>query len=430
MKRSDGVSRREALLAAAGTALSAACGPSGEQGRSTAPRVVVIGAGAFGGWTALWLLRRGARVTVVDAWGPGNSRASSGGETRVIRATYGPDAIYTDMVVRALALWKEHAAAWDDRLFTETGALWMAGDEDDFAKQAVPILRDRGVAFEELDGDEMGRRFPQIRPDGITYALHEKGAGFLAARRGCRRVLDAFLAEGGAYREARAEPGSTRGGRMREVSLSDGSRLEADVFVFAGGPWLAELFPGFNPPLVAPTRQEILYFGTPPGRPDLTETGLPVWVETGERFFYGVPGSENRGFKVADDARGALFDPTNGDRTPSGAAIRAAREYMEFRFPAMVGAPLLEARVCQYEQSPDGHLIVDTHPDAGNVWIAGGGSGHGYKLGPALGEMLADQVIGDRDKEPFFALDRFAGALASKLAPDSSPTRRDIHEEV
>jgi glycine/D-amino acid oxidase-like deaminating enzyme len=159
---------------------------------------------------------------------------------------------------------------------------------------------------------------------------------------------------------------------------------------------------------VSPTRQEILYFGTPPGRPDLTDAALPVWVETGASLFYGVPGSNYRGFKVADDSRGAPFDPTDGDRTPSAEAIRTGRTYMERRFPAMRGAPLVEARVCQYEQSADGHLIVDTHPEADNAWIAGGGSGHGYKLGPALGEMLAGQALGERAKEPFFGLARFA----------------------
>ena len=205
---------------------------------------------------------------------------------------------------------------------------------------------------------------------------------------------------------------------MRDIRLANGETLEADLFIFAGGPWLAELFPGFDPPLVSPTRQEILYFGTPPGRTDLTDAELPVWVETGASLFYGVPGSNYRGFKVADDSRGAPFDPTDGDRTPSAKAIRTARTYMEHRFPAMRGAPLIEARVCQYEQSADGHLIVDTHPEAANAWIAGGGSGHGYKLGPALGEMLAGQALGEREKEPFFGLARFAGSSAATPNPD------------
>lgn len=412
------VSRREALtvgLAAAGSALSA-CTRSGEpdgasspeEAAPSGPRVVVVGAGAFGGWTARWLHRAGARVTVVDAWGPGNSRASSGGDTRVIRATYGADRIYSEMVVRALELWREHEEAAGEQLFFPTGALWMSGGDDAYIRDAAPVLSSLGVAFEELSGDELGRRYPQIDPAGIQTALFEAGAGYLLARRGCQSVHRTLVSEGASYRQLRAEPGAMTDGRMTEIRLSDGSRLEADVFVFAGGPWLGELFPGFDPPLVSPTRQEILFFGAPPGRTDLTDTELPVWVETGGDLFYGIPGSDYRGFKVADDARGAPFDPTHGDRTPSAEAIRAGRTYMERRFPAMRGAPLLEARVCQYEQSRDGHLIVDTHPEADNVWIVGGGSGHGYKLGPALGEMAAAQVLGELEREPFFGLSRFA----------------------
>ena len=335
------ISRREAIatgLAGAGAAAAlGACGngPGGtaeptpasgvsQSGRGV--RAVVVGAGAFGGWTALELLRRGAQVTLVDAWGPGNSRASSGGETRVIRATYGPDRIYSEMVVRALALWKDAGERWGDRLFFETGALWMSDGVDPYATDAVPILADLGVPFEELTGEELGRRFPQIDPEGIAYTLYEKSAGYLLARRGCQRVLEGFLAEGGEYRQAKASPGAMAGGALGDIRLASGETLEADIFVFAGGPWLAELFPGFDPPLVSPTRQEILYFGTPPGRPDLTDAELPVWVETGESLFYGVPGSNFRGFKVADDARGAPFDPTDGDRTPSPEAIRDSAE--------------------------------------------------------------------------------------------------------
>ena len=418
------ISRREAIatgLAGASAAAGlGACG-NGAGGAAESPatvserlpqsgrgvRAVVVGAGAFGGWTALELLRRGTEVTLVDAWGPGNSRASSGGETRVIRATYGPLRIYSKMVVRALAKWKEAGERFRDQLFVETGALWMSDGVDRYATEAVPILADLGVPFEELTGEELGRRFPQINPEGIATTLHEQSAGYLLARRACQRVLEGFLAEGGEYRHARAAPGGMVDGTMRDVRLAGGETLEADIFVFAAGPWLTELFPGFDPPLVTPTRQEILYFGAPPGRTDLTDAELPVWVETGASLFYGVPGSNFRGFKVADDSRGAPFDPTDGDRTPSADAIRVAREYMEHRFPAMRGAPLIEARVCQYEQSADGHLIVDTHPEAENAWIVGGGSGHGYKLGPALGEMLAEQALGEQQREPFFGLQRF-----------------------
>ena len=309
------------------------------------------------------------------------------------------------MVARAHEIWKEYEARWNDRLLFPIGMLRMRSGENEYTKAAVPILRELGLPVEELDGDELARRFPQINPEGLTYGVFERDAGYLLARRGCERVLREFVEAGGSFRRAEAAPGGMDGGRMREIRLADGSAVEADVFVFACGPWLAKLFPEFDPPLVRPTRQEVFYFGPPAGRADLTEEEFPTWIEGP---FYGIPATRFRGFKIADDRRGADFDPTDGDRTPSAKGIREAREYMEHRFPGLRGAPLIEARVCQYEQSADGELIVDTHPEADNVWIAGGGSGHGYKLGASLGEMLAGQVLGEREKEPFFGLARLA----------------------
>ena len=430
MSEHASISRREAITAGlAGAAASAAlgaCGNTTGSGTEEGPRRKrkclpepdaasapwSVGAGAFGGWTALWLRRAGAEVTLVDAWGPGNSRASSGGETRLIRASYGPRRVYSAMVARSLEIWKEHQARWDEPVvLSRRNAPDEQRGDPNTRRAAVPILRELGLAVEEFDGDELARRYPQINPEGISYALFERDAGYLLARRGCERVLRDFLAEGGRFLRAEAAPGTTGGGRMRDIRLSDGSSVEADLFVFACGPWLARLFPEFDPPLVQPTRQEVFFFGPPAGYADLTDEAFPTWIDDGP--FYGVPGSAGRGFKIADDTRGAPFDPTTGDRTPSAAGMRAAREYMEHRFPAMRGAPLLEARVCQYEQSADGNLIVDTHPEAANAWIAGGGSGHGYKLGAALGEMLADQALGEREKEPFFSLSRLLSQPAA-----------------
>src|SRR2546421_12980982 len=116
------------------------------------PHVVVVGAGAFGGWTALYLRRRGARVTLLNAWGPGNARASSGGETRVIRATYGPRAIYSRLAVRALALWQEHERLWKRRLLHPIGVLWLGEDDDSYEKGALPILKEAGCRLQGLSG--------------------------------------------------------------------------------------------------------------------------------------------------------------------------------------------------------------------------------------------------------------------------------------
>ena len=411
------LSRRTLLaslpVATVAHALSAAGNPSaaGKKTRrargAKGPSVVVVGAGAFGGWTALHLLRRGAKVTLLDAWGPGNSRASSGGETRVIRGTYGPSPVYVKLVARALQLWRENEKRWGKRLYHRTGALWMVQKDDRYEKASLPLLRQAGLEFEELKPSDVARMYPQINPERVEWAIHEKDAGYLTARRACEAVLDGFTAEGGEYRQVSVSPPGIDGEKVSGLALSDGTKVVADAYVFACGPWLGKLFPDLMGNRIRSTRQEVFFFGTPAGDPRFSEDALPVWIDHGERFWYGIPGNQWRGFKVADDTRGAPFDPTSGERVASAEGLRAARDYLGFRFPALKDSPLLESRVCQYENSPDEHFIVDRHPGAANAWLVGGGSGHGFKHGPALGELVAGNVLGEKPTEPFFSLSRF-----------------------
>lgn len=378
--------------------------------------IAVIGAGAFGGWTALYLLRRGARVTLLDAWGPGNSRSSSGGETRVIRGTYGPDQPYTKMAARAMHLWKEHEERWSRRFVHRIGVLWLAQVGDDrFERESLPMLSDAGIAHEELSRDDMIKRWPQINFEGVGWGICEPDGGFVTARVACQIVVEGFLAEGGEYKQTTVLPRDLERGPCDGLVLADGSRLVADQYVSACGPWLGKLFPETIGDKVRPTKQDVFFFGTPPGDDRFSEDKLPAWGEHHGRFMYGIPGNEGRGFKIADDSRGPDFDPTAGDRVVSADGLKAVREYLGFRFPAMKDAPLLETRVCQYENSPDNHFIVDRHPKADNVWMVGGGSGHGFKHGPALGEMVADLVIENRDAEAIFRVERFGTRSRAKV---------------
>jgi sarcosine oxidase len=389
---------------AAGTSAAAANGPSArERGK---PHVAVVGAGAFGGWTALHLRRRGARVTLLDGWGPGNSRASSGGETRVIRGLYGPDKVYVEWVVRSFALWREHEQAVGHPFYRPTGALWLFRGDDGYARVSAPLVRAAGLAVEQLLPADAAKRFPQVRFDGVKAVWFEPAAGYLLARRACASVVERFVAAGGEYRELAARPGALEGGRLAPLALSDGSTLAADAYVFACGPWLGRLLPDAVGARVRPSRQEVFFFGTPAGDARWSEERLPVWIDFGERVFYGIPGNDRRGLKVADDTRGEAFNPDAGERAPTPEGLARARALLAERFPDLAGAPLLEARVCQYENSPDGHFLLGPHPRAANAWLAGGGSGHGYKLGPALGEHVAALVLGDADPIPMFRPDR------------------------
>jgi len=378
------------------------------------PRVVVIGAGAFGGWTALELRRRGARVTLIDAWGPGNARASSGGETRVIRATYGTRAIYTKMAVRAIELWRAHDERWQRGFFRSTGALWMFGRDDSFGRASAAAVRAAGMPIEELTPSDAAKRFPQIAfDDTIHSVLWEPVAGYLFARRACEHVVERFVAEGGEYRQASVRTPVAVDGTLKSILLEDGGTIAADYFVFACGPWLGRVFPDVIGDRVKPTRQEVYYFGTPAGDDRFNDPKMPVWVDYRERLIYGIPGNANRGFKVADDTPGPAIDPTTATRDATPAGIAAARTFLQQRFPPLAQAPLLGSEVCQYEASPDSHFIVDRHPRASNAWLAGGGSGHGFKMGPAFGEMLAQCVLGTVTPDPQFGLARLTARPAA-----------------
>ena len=371
------------------------------------PGVLVVGAGAFGGWTALSLLRRGARVTLIDAWGPGNLRASSGGESRIIRGTYGPSQPYSRLTARAAQLWREQEARWQMRLLHRTGVLWLVTAQDDgFERGSLACLKEAGIACQELEVTELRRRWPQIHLDDVRWGIYEPDGGFLRAQLACQAVVKGFVAEGGEYQEAHVLRDGLESGARRGITLRDGRKLTADSYVFACGPWLSSLFPETIGYRIRSTKQEVFFFGTPPGDDRFSEGNLPVWADHSQRFLYGMPASEGRGFKIADDTRGPAFDPTSGERTVSPEGLKTIREYLGFRFPGMKNSPLIETRVCQYENTPDNHFIIDRHPMAENVWLVGGGSGHGFKHGPAVGEMVSALVMEGREPDPRFRLAR------------------------
>jgi glycine/D-amino acid oxidase-like deaminating enzyme len=374
------------------------------------PHVAVVGAGAFGGWTALELRRRGAEVTIVDAWGPGHVRASSGGETRVIRATYGTRTHCTTMALRALQLWREDEARTGRRFFRRTGVLWMLGgpEAERFGDASAAALRAHGAPIEQFGPADAARRYPQIAFEGISAVMLEPDAGYLLARRACEHVIEQLIDAGGSYRLGAAiAPVPLAASALTRLPLTDGGFIDADVFVFACGPWLRSLFPEVIGERIAATRQEVYYFGAPAGDADFTDRRLPAWIDFRDTQFYGIPGNAHRGFKLADDASGPPIDPTDDDRNASPAGLASARDFLAFRFPALARAPFIGSEVCQYESTPDADFIIDHHPGVENVWLVGGGSGHGFKMGPAVGELVASLVLGERDPDPRFALRRF-----------------------
>ena len=363
--------------------------------------VLVIGAGAFGTWTARWLLRRGASVTLVDQYGAGNSLASSGDESRVTRSAHGADAHYPVWQRRALEQW----LALDPALFMRTGVLWLAHRDDGFEAASLRTLAGLGIPAVRLEADALHERYPQLRTDDIGWALHEPDAGVLLARRAVAATARAVAEEGGEVRIGRAGLDQER----IVVEVEPGGSPGFDSVVFAAGAWLPKILPDVRDLQLSVPRQEVIYLATPPGDARFDAGSLPTWVEY-DAAFYGLPSIEGRGAKIAPDWPGPIVDPDTQERLLSDERIEASRAYLRRRIPDLAERPVAEGRVCQYELTPDTHFLIDRVPglEQLDAWVVGGGSGHGFKHAPVIGEYLSGLILGVDVSELAPPDDRFA----------------------
>jgi len=359
--------------------------------------VVVVGAGVFGAWTAYQLKRAGASVLLLDAYGPGNSRASSGGETRIMRLGYGPDEIYSRSAQRSMVLWQQLFEK-TGKLFQKTGLLWLARDNDSYCEATLTTLQRIGANYERLDREELARRFPQLAIGPTTWGILEPDAGALFAR----RAVQAVAAHVDYLAEAIAPPQS-KSGKLNSIQTTSGKEIVAEHYVFACGPWLPKMFPDLLGELIHITRQEIVFFGVPPGDDSFNAGAMPAWIDFND-LVYSIPNVDGRGLKMAIDAHGPEFDPDRGERVVTTSGLNAVREYLAQRVPRLANAPVSETRVCQYENTSNGDFLIDKHPAFENVWLIGGGSGHGFKHGPTVGEYAAEMITGRGTPQPRFSL--------------------------
>src|SRR5437667_2028142 len=361
--------------------------------------VAVVGAGVFGAWIALHLAKRGQRVLLLDAYGPGNSRSSSGDESRIIRMGYGADEIYTQWSQRSLIQWKElFAASGNQELFQKTGVLWLAKSGNAQLRATADVLGRNQVEFEQLDRAALGHRYPQINLEGIATGIYEPESGVLMARRAVAATAAEAVRLGVEVKLAAiAEPHGS--GTIEYVTSSAGEKFVAKEFVFACGAWLAKLFPAFLEDRIFPTRQTVFYFGIPAGDDRFSSPALPTWLIKNDEC-YGMPDLETRGLKIAMDQHGERIDPDTQSRVVTSTEVEEIRRLVAYRFPALAHAPIVETRVCQYENTWNGDFLIDRHPTLSNVWLAGGGSGHGFKHGPAVGEYVTRQILDDAEPEP------------------------------
>ena len=361
-----------------------------------APDVAVIGAGAFGGWTALYLQRMGAKVTLIDQYGPGNSRASSGDETRGIRTGYGLNELWSRWASEAIRRWikfdDEFGREMKVKLFFQTGDLTLRAEMEPFVEQTMQTWKKLGIRHDVLTIDEAKYRYPQINFDGINVVVHEHDAGVGRSRRACEVVAEVFRNEGGTITIAKAAPTPAVNGRMQHITLEPGGQLVAGQFVWACGPWLWKVLPEQMGNRMRTSMGYVYYFGTPAGDNRFTFPNLPSYNISGATGWPAlVP--DNRGLRIRTGG-GPHSDPDTVERDVDPATVARPRGLIDRYFPAMKGAPLLQTFACHYESSISRNFIMDRLPDYQNAWVSGCGNAEGFKQGPMTGEYTAHRVMG------------------------------------
>jgi sarcosine oxidase len=361
-------------------------------------QVVVVGAGVFGTWTAHHLVSAGCDVTLVDAYGPANPRASSSDQSRILRCGYGADEIYSAFARRAVEQWRALQERARVPIWHPCGVLLLADVGDPYAIATRHTLEHGGYAVEVLAPSGLRDRYPHLEAGDVSMALLEPDCGVLMARRAVRALAAELVRSGVRLMRGKAVV-AANSGRLRAIGLAGGGEITGDAFVFACGPWLPSVLAPSLARLIRPTRQTVVYFGTPAGDERFGRAQIPAWIDR-PAGVYGIPELEDAGLKVGIDEHGPPIDPDTDDRTPAPETIARARAWVERRFPAMKGAPVIGTRICQYENTSNGDLLIDRHPDYDNVWVAGGGSGHGFKHGPVVGELAAGLVLTGEQTHP------------------------------
>jgi glycine/D-amino acid oxidase-like deaminating enzyme len=385
------------------------------QSTSSSPEIVVIGAGIWGSSTAYHLRKLGAKVTLVDAYGPGNARSTSGDETRGVRSSYGDK---TGQLGEVWMLWARESMkrwiAFDEEwgrdfrlnLFHVTGDLIYRTEWDNFQLRCKIWWDKHQIPYEVLKPEDVRKAFPVIAIDDITAILYEPDAGVVRARRATQAVASAFEVLGGRIAIGRATPSKISNGRLEEVALDTGERLRADTFVFAVGPWLGKTFPDVFAKKMRVPIGYVCYFGTPVGDHRFTYPNMPTFNFPGVTGWPALP-VDNRGFRVRGTERAptqgtgrtqpavppAQQDPDTSDRWLDQARIDGARRFVAHRFPLLKDAPISQTHACHYEQTSSANFIIDKHPHMSNVWIAAGGNAEGFKFGLKIGDYASRRVM-------------------------------------
>jgi sarcosine oxidase len=374
--------------------------------------VIVIGLGGMGSAVAAHAARRGLRVVGLEQFDPVHDRGASTGKSRIIRKAYFEDPAYVPLLLRAYELWRELEGLAASDILTITGMLMLGGNESPILAGARLSAQRHGLRIEELGARDVEERYPMMRTRRGEVAVVEPDAGFvrpeaaIAAQLDVARVHGAQLHFGAAVRAW-----DVVGDERVEVTLTSGEHFAARRLVLCLGPWFVEHAAALGVPLRI-QRNVQAWFG--PADPRFAVGTLPVFFVDRPDYpmhLYGFPDIGD-GLKAAFHGYGETTRPGDLRRDVDAVEIEAIRSALDDFMPG-AGGSLCASKVCMYRLTPDEHFVVAPHPDAANVIVAGGFSGHGFKFCSVMGEIITDLVERGESRHDiaFLSPTRFANVL-------------------
>jgi sarcosine oxidase len=369
--------------------------------------VIVLGLGAMGSAAVYHLARRGIRVLGIDQFDPPHTLGSSHGDTRVIREAYFENPVYVPLVQRAYELWAELEKDFGEQLYLRTGGIMVGLPEGRVVSGTLRSAREHGLAHEVLDSAEIRKRFPGLHPSPKMIGVLEPRAGIVfpekcvAAHLVQARKLGAHVITNEKVQNWKVLAG------VVEVPTSRGV-FRGKRLVLAAGAWLPEIARELHVQFQV-ERQVLLWFEAL--KPELFQpSAFPIhlWEYEPGRDFYGFP-DLGTGVKIAFHHTGEFTSAERVDREVHERDILAMRGILEKFLPDANGE-FIRGTVCLYTNTPDGHFLIDYHPQHPEVVVGSPCSGHGFKFAAAIGEMLADLAMGTKPRvqADLFQFKRFA----------------------
>ena len=364
-----------------------------EQGVDATLKIGVVGAGVFGLAASIDLAARGHDVHVFEQGDVPHDGASSTDVAKAVRRIWyvGDNETYVELVERAAPQWRAWEKQSGESFYHQTGAVTATTrfEPGSPMHSSVQFLRGRGDEVLVLSPEEAVRRFPLLRFAADEICVYDSWTGYVESGLAVRVMADVARGEGAQVRER--TPARDIDERPSDVGIvHDDGRSVFDRVVVAAGPWVGRLLPELGTKVMV-TRQEMLLI-EPREREAFAHGVFPVWnFDPDGDGWYGFPLLREGCVKIAKDRPGEIVDP-DVDRGGTEGFFDEAMAFLRARIPEMAAGRVVEGRTCLYTSTPDDHFMIDRVPGRERVFVAGGGSGHGFKFGGSIGPVIADAV--------------------------------------